>query len=202
MRAARGTHEGRMLTRHTLTTLAPIRALTVATTIAVAAAAVPAQAQTPSARAILPGIESPILLDTLGLPYPIHGNRDAIFTAIEGAFKELKIPVETRDPKSGMPRNLNAEVTRRLGNEALSRYLDCGRGFSGNNADFYRITLAISTWVERATGEPQKLLIAIAASGRDPAGSRSAYPTCTSRGALERRIADRVQALVAAPTPQ
>jgi cytochrome c551/c552 len=47
-----------------------------------------------------------------------------------------------------------------------------------------------------AAGAPKQLVIAIAASGRDPAGSKSAYSQCTSRGALEKRIAERVQQIV------
>lgn len=158
--------------------------------------ATPVAAQGPQARAVLPGIEGAIMLDTMALTFNIRGNRDSIFTAIETVFTELKLPVETRNARYSLLNNLNADVSRRLGDQPLSRYLDCGRGFSGSNADFYRITLAISAWVEPASGEPQRLMVAIAASGRDPAGSRSAYSQCTSRGALEKRIADRVQALV------
>lgn len=155
--------------------------------------------QTPQARAVLPGIEGAILLDTMALDFKVRGNRDSIFTALETVFKELKLPIESRNAKSALLNNLNADISRRLGDVALSRYLDCGRSFSGNNADFYRITLAFSVWVEPAVGEPERLMVAIAASGRDPAGSRSAYSQCTSRGALEKRIAERVQELAGTP---
>lgn len=170
-----------------------------AATVAAAAAGAQGVGQTPQARAVLPGIEGAILLDTMALPFKVRGNRDSIFTALETVFKELKLPIESRNAKSALLNNLNADISRRLGDVALSRYLDCGRGFSGSNADFYRITLAFSVWVEPATGDPQRLMVAIAASGRDPAGSRSAYSQCTSRGALEKRIADRVQELVDTP---
>lgn len=170
--------------------------LAAALTPASATMATPLAAQAPQARAVLPGIEGPILLDTIGLAYPIAGNRDAIYTALTQVFAELKIPVQASNPKAGMLNNLNADIARRLGGEALSRYLDCGRGFSGPNADYYRITLAVSAWVEPATGDPKQLMVAIAASGRDPSGTRSYYSQCTSRGALEKRIAERVQQLV------
>jgi hypothetical protein len=127
--------------------------------------ATPLAAQGPQVRAILPGIEGTIMLDTMALTFNIHGNRDSIFTALETVFKELKLPVESRNAKSALLNNLNADVSRRLGDQALSRYLDCGRGFSGSNADFYRITLAISTWVEPASGEPH--------DGRDAASGRA-----------------------------
>jgi hypothetical protein len=147
----------------------------------------------PGTRAMLPGMDGPILLDTMGLAVPISGNRDSIFAALTTVFNELKIPVQLNDPKQGLLNNLNAEVSRRLGGQPMSRYIDCGRGFSGNNADVYRITLAVSAWLEPNVGEPKNLMIAIAASGRDPAGSKSAYSVCTSRGALEKRIGERVQ---------
>lgn len=150
----------------------------------------------PGARAMLPGMDGPILLDTMGLAVPISGNRDAIFAALNTVFAELKIPVELNDPAHGLLRNLNAEISRRLGGEPLSRYIDCGRGFSGNNADVYRITLAVAAWIVPNAGEPKNLMVAIAASGRDPAGSKSAYSVCTSRGALEKRIGERVQEIV------
>ncbi len=151
---------------------------------------------TPRARAMLPGMDGPILLDTIGIAIPISGDRDAIFAALGTVFTELKIPVELNDPAHGLMRNLNAEISRRLDGEPMSRYIDCGRGFSGNNADVYRITLAVAAWIEPNTGDPKSLMVAIAASGRDPAGSKSAYSVCTSRGALEHRIAERVQAMV------
>ena len=160
------------------------------------AAARDAAAQTPQARAVLPGIDGAILLDTLGLPFPIHGNRDSIFVALESVFKELKIPVETRDPRKGLLHNLNADVSKRIGNVPLSRYLDCGRGFSGDNANFYQVTLAISAWVDPPMGEPKQLQVAIAAAGRDPAGSRTGWVQCTSKGSLEKLVADKVQALL------
>lgn len=173
------------------------RLLVVAAFLACAVRPADAAAQAPQARAVLPGIDTPILLDTMGLAFPMTGARDSIYAAFEKVFAELKIPVQTRNRDAGLLHNLNADVSRRLGGEAMSRYLDCGRGFSGNNADFYKITLAISAWVEPATGAPERIQVAIAASGRDPAGSRSYYSQCTSRGALEKRIAGRVQALVA-----
>lgn len=162
-----------------------------------AAAPMLSQAQKgPGTRAMLPGMDGPILLDTLGLPVPVSGNRDSIFAALETVFTELKIPVQLNDPKQGLLNNLNADISRRLGGQPLSRYIDCGRGFSGNNADYYRITLAVSAWLDPNVGEPKNLYVAIAATGRDPAGSKSAYSMCTSRGALERRIAERVQEIV------
>lgn len=164
--------------------------------VATCCAATNGAAQSPQARAVLPGIDVPIMLDTMALEFPISGSRDSIYAALTAVFQELKIPVQTANPKAGLLNNLNADISRRLGGERLSRYIDCGRGFSGPNADYYRVTLAVSAWVEPATGEPRQLMVAIAASGRDPSGTRSYYSQCTSRGDLEKRIATRVQEIV------
>ncbi len=109
----------------------------------------------PGTRAMLPGMDGPILLDTMGLAVPISGNRDSIFAALTTVFNELKIPVQLNDPKQGLLNNLNADVSRRLGGQPMSRYIDCGRSFSGENADVYRITLAVSAWLEPNVGEPK-----------------------------------------------
>ncbi len=173
--------------------LLPIVAL-----IALASVAAPsslAAQRGPGTRAMLPGMDGPILLDTMALAVPIAGNRDSIFAALTTVFNELKIPVQLNDPKHSLMNNLNADVSRRLGGQPMSRYIDCGRGFSGNNADIYRITLAVTAWIDPTEGDPQRLMVAIAASGRDPSGSHSAYTVCTSRGALEKRIGERVQQL-------
>ena len=79
----------------------------------------------PGTRAMLPGMDGPILLDTMALALPISGNRDSIFAALGTVFKELKIPVQLNDPKQGLMNNLNADISRRLGGEAMSRYIDC-----------------------------------------------------------------------------
>ncbi|HEX4936160.1 MAG TPA: hypothetical protein VFV33_23425 [Gemmatimonadaceae bacterium] len=183
------------MTRPRARRVRPIAALALGLLLT-AGAASQAPAQAPQARALLPGVDGAILLDTLGLPFPIHGSRDSIFVALERVFAELKIPVETRDPRKGLLHNLNADVSKRIGNVPLSRYLDCGRGFSGDNANFYQVTLAISAWVDPPTGEPRLLQVAIAASGRDPAGSRTGWVQCTSKGSLEKLVADKVQTLV------
>lgn len=156
-----------------------------------------AGAQGPNARVSLPGYETPILLDTLGIARPIAGNRDTIFVALTRTFAELDIPVEERDPTTGLLGSHQVQKLRRLGKVPLSRYFDCGRGFSGANADVYRITIALSAWVEPGSGIPKRLHIAIAGSGQDPAGTKTGFVKCNSTGALEAEIAERVQARLA-----
>jgi hypothetical protein len=149
---------------------------------------------------MLPGYELPVLLDTLGIASHVSGSRDAIFEALSHVFSELEIAVEEQDHRAGFLRNLGVQKSRRIGKVALSRYFDCGRGFSGANADVYRITIALSAWVEPVSGAAERLQVAVVGSGQDPAGSRSGYVKCNSTGALEALIADHVRARVAAQT--
>jgi hypothetical protein len=166
-----------------------VSTLVLASAIALSSAA----AQGPGARVTLPGYEAPILLDTLAIVNPISGSRDAIFGALGRAFAELDIKVEEKDHAAGLLRNLGVEKSRRLGKVPLSRYFDCGRGFSGANADFYRIMIALSAWVEPPAGDAQRLHIAVVGSGRDPSGSSSGYVKCNSTGRLEAFIVEHVR---------
>ena len=158
-----------------------------------------ALAQGPGARTQLPGIDLPILLDTMAVRFDVKGSEPPIIDAAARAFKELEIPVEAQDPRAGRIRNLRVEKSRRLGGVQMSRYFDCGRGFSGPNADVYRLTLAVSTWVEPGSADTRKLAVAVAATGQDMAGARNDHVLCSSTGRLETRIAERVNALLTSP---
>jgi hypothetical protein len=79
----------------------------------------------------------------------------------------------------------------------MSRFLDCGRGFNGNNADIYRVTIATAAWPEPATGTATKIHIALIGGGLDPSGAGDGYVVCTSRGFFEEDFAKRVNAKLA-----
>ena len=172
--------------------------LGVASTIAFS----PTAAQGPMARVTLPGYEVPILLDTLSIATRIGGSRDSIFSALSQVFTDLGIKVEEKDHSAGLLRNLGVEKYRRLGKAPLSRYFDCGRGFSGANADVYRITIALSAWVEPPAGASERLHVAVVGSGRDPAGSASGAVKCNSTGRLEAFIAEQVSGKLAGQAPR
>ena len=177
---------------------AAYRAALAATSFLLAATAAGGQGQTPNVRTVLPGFDQPILLDTLALARPISGKREEILAAVNSVLVEWKILIEEREGTAGRTEHVRAEVSRRIGGEPISKYLNCGRGFSGNNADFYRLRLAIAAWPFPLEGEPKELRIATIASGRDPAGSRSSYGACASNGKLEERLWARVVELLEA----
>lgn len=178
--------------QRTLPTAAARASLIAAAAVLVAIPAIPAGAQAPGTRAVLPGYATPVLLDTLGVASAVAGNRDSLYVALFKTFEELEIPVEGQKREGALVQNTNLIRTKKLGGQNLSRYFDCGQGFSRPNADFYRIVMAVSAWLEPATGAPATLKVAAAASGQDPAGSRTGWVVCTSTGKLEERITARV----------
>jgi hypothetical protein len=147
-------------------------------------------------RVQIPGFEWPVQLDTISISYPLTGDRTKILAAIDAAFAHFELPVEAFDASVGRAPNRRVTKTRRLGKQMMSRYLDCGRGFAGNNADVYRIILSAAAWPEPATGDVTALKVAIIAAGQDQAGARNDYVLCTSRGAFEREFIARVRELI------
>jgi hypothetical protein len=174
------------------------RRLSYAMILIAASNALPLGAQPPNARAVLPGYATPILLDTLGIAKKVTGSRDSIYAALFQALGELGIPVEARDREAGLAQNLNVQMSRRLGKTPLSKFFDCGRSFAGDNADLYRLTLAMAGWVATGKDSLPRLYLALAAGGQDQAGSRSGYVMCNSTGRLEDVIAQRVRQLLGA----
>lgn len=152
-----------------------------------------AAAQSNELRVQIPGFEWPVQLDTIAISYPLTGDRNRILAAIDAAFAHFDLPVEAFDASVGRAPNRRVTRTRRLGKQMMSRYLDCGRGFAGNNADVYRIILSSAAWPEPATGEVTSVKVAIIAAGQDQAGARNDYVLCTSRGAFEREFIARVR---------
>lgn len=159
-----------------------------------------AQAQ-PNARVSIPGQNQPILLDSVAIGHKISGPVDAIIKAVDEVYAEFGLPVEAFDPSTGRFPNRRVTLSRRLGKQPLSRYLDCGRGFAGNYADRYRVTISTAAWTEPATGTATKLHVAIIGGGLDPSGAGDGYVLCTTRGFFEDEFVKRVSAKLAS-SPQ
>lgn len=57
-----------------------------------------------------------------------------ILAAVALAALEWKIPVEEREGIAGQLEHIRAQVFGVIGGQAMSKFFDCGGGFSGNNA--------------------------------------------------------------------
>jgi hypothetical protein len=164
------------------------RALILSTFAAVSASALPAQQY--RARVRLPAYPAVIALDTLAVRSELTAApAGEVFTVAAAALEhELKIDLRLRDSTAGVVGNLEIVKMRRLGNAAMSRYVSCGSGMTGPNADNYRIFLAIAAFVDSIAPDKTRLGVAVAAAAQDLQGSSKAPVACSSTGAAEGQI--------------
>lgn len=155
----------------------------------------PTQAQ--DLRVQIPGWDVPVLLDTIAAQHKITGPRDRVLAAIEATYAEYGLPAEGLDPALSRVPNRRVTKTGKLGKQPISRYLDCGRGFNGNNADVYRIVIASAAWPLPATGDISSIKVAIIGAGQDPGGAGRGFVQCHTRGFFEGEFARAVALKVA-----
>jgi hypothetical protein len=126
---------------------------------------------------------------TTSVAFPI----DAVWKALPAVFDSLGIPINTVDPGLRAFGNSGFKLTKRLGKTSLSQYIDCGQTQAFASADTYEIYLV--AMVQLHSSEPGATTVAtsVQASGK-PLTVRGDYTRCSSKGELEKRIADRVRA--------
>lgn len=160
----------------------------IALTLLVAVPAV-SQGQNYRARVRLPAYPAIIALDTMTVRLELPASRGEVFTVAAAALEtEFKIELRMRDSLAGVVGNLEVVKMRRLGRSPMSRYVSCGSGMTGPNADSYRIYLAIAAFVDSIGPGKSMLGVSLAAAAQDLQGSSKAPLMCGSTGALESHI--------------
>ncbi len=145
-------------------------------------------AQGPNLRVGLAAMQQPVLLDSLARPHALVGDRAIALAAIISVYEYLGIPIDYRNTEAGIVVAERFTVRRQLGKVPLSRYLDCGQGFNGLNANFYRITMVVAAWLVPAQGAVSEVHTAVVGSGQDMAGSNAQSVLCNSTGILDVEI--------------
>lgn len=156
-------------------------------------------AQAPNIRVQVPGVAGVVLLDSIARRCPIAAPAARVEAAIHETFADFGIKPDAVEPGAGRLPSRRLTISRRLGNTPLSRYIDCGRGFSGENANVCRVTIVMAAWPDPQSGDATALHVAFIGGGLDPAGSRGNYVLCTSKGVLEEEFAAKVRARLAPP---
>lgn len=156
------------------------------------------EAQPARGRVNLPGFRETVVLDTLAVEFELEAPPPQAFTAAVAAFASMKIPLEVRDSLGGLVGNLRLTMMRRLDDEPLSRFLNCGTTMTGPSADSYRVYSALLAIVDPLPRNRTRLRIAFAAGARDFFGPSTEPVSCGSSGILEARMANRVKALLSA----
>lgn len=121
------------------------------------------------------------------------------FEAVKAVYEELGIPAGTHDPATGRFGNTDFYKTRRLANEAMSSFLNCGESFTGSVANNYRIYMSLLSMVRPDGKGGSELETAFSAQAQNMEGSSGDRISCGSTGKLEERIRRGVLLKVGSP---
>ena len=116
-----------------------------------------------------------------------------VWHALPAAYEKLGIPITQADEATHTIANGGLKLRRQLATTSLSRYIDCGTTQIGENADSYDVYLTITTQVDEAPNGLSVMRTTFEAMARPVAFSRE-YSRCSSKGELEKRLADAVKA--------
>jgi len=169
-----------------------VRTLLVAVVLAVVGCAssprgAPAEAGTQTITQLSGDVEAQLIHGTAASVHSVGAGLVAAWGALPVVYDSLRIPIAVVDTMN-MRLGSGSFHPSRIGGRRLSRYLDCGRGMTGANADTYRVTISLVSWVSERSGSTQ-VHTAIQASAK--ARDVNSYPVnCSSKGVLEREIAE------------
>ena len=181
----------------------PLHALTLVTLVTLLTAvalAAPAGAQTARVRIGIIGHQGPVAVDSLATIVTIGAPAGATFAAVSRVFtEELRIPVDSRDSLRGVVGVSSVARMRTFANARISRWLNCGSGITGLNADNWRVFVTAFAFVDRADSASTTLRLAIVGGARDVAGSSTEPVACGSNGTFESLVAERVKVNLGLP---
>lgn len=170
------------------------RLLVASLTLAAIAPLASLGAQAPRPRVKLRAYPVEIVLDTLVYARDtVRAPMGETFAAVRATYAALKLPREWADSANGQLGTLRARLTYQLGGERLSQYFNCGQGLTGANADTWRLTIAIVTFLQPAGDGKVRLGTGAVAEAQDMSGVSTEPAMCGSSGLLEARILKEVR---------
>ena len=122
---------------------------------------------------------------------PVVGQPDSVFTVLKGIFAALEVPLK----EDGQAHSLTAtrqRAVRKLGKAPVSRYLVCGEGLMGPNADNWYVYYTLMVGVEPLGGK-STLAIGFTGSAVDTPSGRTDRVKCTTTGRLEFEVVKRLR---------
>lgn len=146
-------------------------------------------AQRPAPVVRLPAHINPIQLDTLVIAWErTAAPRGEVFAAVRSAYESLRIKPDYVDSLAGHFGVLKLRASTKLGGERLSTYFNCGRGMAGDNADQWRLSIALVTFLRPSGVSNTEFGTGLAAQAQDMSGVSKDQVTCGSTGQLETRL--------------
>lgn len=165
---------------------------------AVALAAILSVASSVGAQGVrvkLPAWQELVLMDSLRQEHKLDATPEVVYQAVLKTYTDLGIPTGNTDGKSGIIGSERFERMRVIGKAPMSLSFSCGESATGPNADAFRLTIAIVSWVKPAEGGGTTLGIAAAAAGVDVTGVYKNPRECGSTGRIETKILEGVKKL-------
>lgn len=135
-----------------------------------------------------------VIVDTVSAP------PSRAFAGLAAIYRVLGIPVSRSESARGTVSAMMFKAPRRIEDQPLSRFLDCGRGITADdNADSYQVTMSVETRVTATASDPSRAVVQTTVSATAvPVASSGNAVQCSSRSRLESRIAELVRARLAA----
>src|SRR5262245_37997230 len=115
--------------------------------------------------------------------YPI----DRTWTVMRAVYDSLGIPVAVFEPTSGTIGNANLRLKRRLGDVALSKYINCGNAQGFPSADTYEVSLSVITYARPDASGGTALTTTVGGDAR-PITISGEPVRCTSLSTLEAKV--------------
>lgn len=122
--------------------------------------------------------------------FTVDADPKAAWGVLGHTYDQLGIPIEYADPGSSGLGNPGF-LARRIDGDRMAAFLDCGSDFAGPLANQHDITLTVVTTLAPAGPESTEVTTLVDAWCRPRAVSGNQLH-CTSKGVLERRIAESV----------
>ena len=151
-------------------------------------------AQFARARVRPPGFIVQVALDTMSVPEELDAPYGKVYTAVLAAFDEMKIPLDTRDSALGVVGNLALRRSGNMSGSQLSRWLNCGMGMTGPNADSWRTYIAVAALLDRvSTTNKTRIRVAMVAGAQDMQGASKDAVPCASSGGIESKVLELIK---------
>lgn len=123
---------------------------------------------------------------------PIVGTVERGWRVLPDVYREIGIPIGTRNHRAHLLGSEDFEIHRELGGTRLSSYLRCGRSNTGANAVHYRVRMTVLSQLieDPESGTVLSTHVRATATRRGVSGHAV---RCSSTGRLEREIMEAVQ---------
>ncbi len=125
---------------------------------------------------------------------PVAAPAAEVWTALQAVYAELKVPEGTLETSSRTIGNQQFRVRRKFAGESMMKWVDCGSGSGGPNAETYDIQLSLISYVAAGGAKQSTLTTRVSGQGSDPAFGRSNSTVCNTQGELEKKIEEMVKA--------